>query len=67
MIRLSLLAGLLAVCIILPGCVNVRTPDVRINAGAPREPIDPNRIPPTQTHEEARAELVKAYDEIRHL
>jgi hypothetical protein len=31
------------------------------------EPVDTRRIPPTGSHEEARAELSKAYAQIQHL
>ena len=61
---------LLACCFVvssLLGCVNVRTPDVQINTGPPPENVDSSRVPPTATHEEARAELVKAYNHIRYL
>lgn len=62
-----LLACLLLVCWTLTGCLNVRTPDIQINTGPPPEQIDSARVPPTDTHQEARAELVKAYNHIRYL
>lgn len=49
------------------GCVNVRTPDVRVNTGPPPENINSSQTPPTSSHEEARAELEKAYRHIRYL
>ena len=49
------------------GCLNVRTPDVRINAGPRHEPMDARDVPETRSHEEARNELAKAYQEIRFL
>jgi peptidoglycan hydrolase CwlO-like protein len=63
----------IAVVVLLVGvicqsaCVNVRTPDVRINAGPPPEKVDSKRVPATSSHEEARAELEKAYRQIRYL
>ncbi len=62
-----LIACLLLVCWTFTGCLNVRTPDIQINTSAPPEQIDSSRVPPTATHQEARAELVKAYNQIRYL
>jgi hypothetical protein len=62
-----LLACLFLVCSALTGCLNVRAPDVQINMRPPPEQIDSSRVPPTATHQEARAELVKAYKHIRYL
>ena len=65
------LSGILLVVLIgvVPqlACVNVRTPDVRINAGPPPEDINSAQVPVTSTHEEARIELEKAYRQIRYL
>ena len=61
---------LLACCLVvssLLGCVNIRTPDVQVNMGPPPENLDSSQVPQTATHEEARAELVKAYRHIRYL
>lgn len=61
---------LLACCLVvfcLVGCVNVRTPDVQINMRPPPDDLDSSQVPPTATHEEARAELIKAYKHIRYL
>ena len=49
------------------GCVNVRPPDIQIGTGPPPEDVDASRVPPTATHEEARAELEKAYRQLRYL
>ena len=56
-----------AVLGLVAGCLNVRTPDVRINTGPRHEPIDARDVPETRSHEEARHELAKAYQEIRYL
>ena len=49
------------------GCLNVRTPDIQIGSGPPAENVDSGHVPPTATHEEARAELEKAYRQLRYL
>ena len=56
-----------AVLGLVAGCLNVRTPDVRINTGPRHEPMDARDVPETRSHEEARGELAKAYHEIRYL
>jgi len=56
---------LLGLCSV--GCVNARAPDIYINSGPPPEDVDSSQVPETATHEEARAELVKAYNQIRYL
>ncbi len=56
-----------AVLGLVAGCLNVRTPDVRINPGPRPEPIDARDVPETRSHKEARRELAKAYQEIRYL
>ena len=49
------------------GCVSVRAPE-RIDIGSSRpEPVDSRRVPYTATHEEARRELEKAYQNIAYL
>ena len=61
---------LLACCLVvscLVGCVIVRTPVVQINMGPSPEDLDSSQVPPTATHEEARAELIKAYKHVRYL
>ena len=66
--RTAILLGCLSlVCWTLAGCVAVRAPDVTINTGPQPEQIDSSLVPPTDTHQEARAELVKAYNQIRYL
>ena len=50
------------------GCVNVQAPErVELRAGHRPEPVDSSHVPATQSHEECRAELVKAYENIRYL
>jgi hypothetical protein len=60
--------GLLGGCILLAtGCVSVRAPE-RITIGtAPPEPVDSARLPATSSHEECRAELEKAYQNVQYL
>lgn len=50
-------------------CVNARAPEnIYIGGGGPApQDVDSSRVPDTRTHEEARAELVKAYNQIRYL
>ncbi len=48
------------------GCVNVKAPE-RIDLGGRPEPVDSGRVPPTSSHEQARQELVKAYQNIQYL
>ncbi|MHC4234632.1 MAG: hypothetical protein ACYSUQ_05910 [Planctomycetota bacterium] len=52
------------------GCVSARAPEsisVQIGGGPPPEDVDSSRVPQTTTHEEAQAELHKAYQQIRYL
>lgn len=65
---------LLAVCLsaatcMATGCVNARAPENIYIGGSGPQPadVDSSRVPDTQTHEQARAELVKAYRQIRYL
>ncbi len=53
----------------VPGfaCVNARAPDIYVNTGPPPEEVNSAQVPATTTHEQARAELEKAYRQIRHL
>jgi hypothetical protein len=51
----------------LSGCLNVRAPDVQVNMGDSAEPVDSTRVPQTASHEEAQAELDKAYRYIQSL
>ena len=48
-------------------CVSARAPDIYINTGPPPEDVNSAQVPVTSTHEEARAELEKAYGQIRYL
>ena len=57
----SLLLGLV-------GCVSVTAPErITVGGGSRAEPVDSSRVPDTNSHEEARAELGKAYRYIRDL
>jgi len=50
------------------GCVSVQAPErVEVSTGRRVEPVDSSRIPATASHEEARAELRKAYAYIQDL
>jgi len=61
------LSGVIA-CIWACGCVQVRAPErIQIGSDPPPEHIESTRIPPTASHEEARAELRKAYRQIAYL
>jgi len=64
-VLLGLLAGL--VCS-LAGCVSVKAPETVSVGGSSRpEPVDSSRVPATSSHEEARHELAKAYQNIQYL
>jgi predicted RNase H-like nuclease (RuvC/YqgF family) len=50
------------------GCLNVQAPErVYVGGGPQPEKVDSSRVPETRTHEEARAELTKAYRQIQYL
>ena len=63
------LGGVGLVVLVTSGCLSARAPEnIYIGTGGPApQDIDSNRVPPTTTHEQTRAELVKAYDHIRYL
>ena len=49
------------------GCVSVTAPrSVEIGSSRP-EPVDSSRVPATASHEEARRELHKAYQNLQYL
>ncbi len=50
----------------LTGCLNVRTPDVRVNVDG-AEPVDPSRVPRVTSVEQGQAELDRAYAYIQSL
>jgi hypothetical protein len=59
-----------AVACLTVGCVSVRAPEnIDIGSGQRSRPadVDSSRVPPTGSHEEARAELTKAYQQIQYL
>ena len=65
----SLTAGfvaLLAITVLLAGCVSVKAPE-SISVGDHPRRIDSSRVPPTQSHEEARRLLGEAYERNRYL
>lgn len=66
-LRVGLLGSLLvagATC----GCVSVKAPERIVIGGSARpEPVDSSRVPDTATHDEARRELVKAYQNLQYL
>jgi hypothetical protein len=51
------------------GCLKVDAPDeIKVASdNRPPQKLDTSRVPPTDSHEEARAELAKAYEQIRYL
>ncbi|MBN1514542.1 MAG: hypothetical protein JXB13_21175 [Phycisphaerae bacterium] len=50
------------------GCIQAKAPEsIVIGGGAPPERVDSSRTPQTRSHEEARAELEKAYRQIQYL
>ena len=51
------------------GCLDVdaRAPDIYLDGGPPPERVNSSQVPPTSSHEEAQAELQKAYHQIRYL
>lgn len=65
--------ALLTICVcfavaLASGCVNVRAPEnIQIGSGPHPADVDSSRVPKTRTHDQARAELVKAYQQIRYL
>ncbi len=66
-------ASLLTICVcfaaaITTGCLNVRAPEKIEIGNRPRSAnVDSSTIPQTRTHEQAKAELAKAYQQIRYL
>lgn len=65
-LRFSLLV--IAMALVLPACFNVKAPDeINVGGGPRHQPVDASRVPETHSHEEARRELAKAYEEIRYL
>ncbi len=57
---------LFAISVLLVGCVSVKAPESISIGDRPRR-IDSSRVPPTQSHEEARQRLAEAYERNRHL
>ncbi len=50
------------------GCLSVKAPErIDIGGRSRPEPVDSTRIPPTSSHEHARTELAKAYQNIQYL
>lgn len=50
------------------GCVSVKAPErITINRSPRPEPVDSRRVPQTSSHEQARMELNKAYQNIQYL
>lgn len=67
--RRAMLLGLLAglVCSLV-GCVSVKAPErITVGGSSKPAPVDSGRVPDTSSHEEARHELVKAYQNIQYL
>ncbi len=50
------------------GCIQAKAPEsIVIGGGPPPERVDSSRTPQTRSHEEAQAELDKAYRQIQYL
>ncbi|MBP7936558.1 MAG: hypothetical protein KA354_18105 [Phycisphaerae bacterium] len=60
------LAALLATGLWLGGCVSVKAPE-SISIGNHPHRVDSSRVPPTQSHDEARQRLGEAYERNRYL
>lgn len=65
--ELQLAGLLLSTCFLsaLTGCLSIKAPE-RININGRPEPVDTRRVPPTRTHEEARQELARAYQNVEY-
>lgn len=60
--------GLLATLFLVVAVGCFKSPDISVDAsGWGRERPNTTRVPPTTSHDQARAELRKAYGEIEHL
>ena len=57
---------LFAISVLLGGCVSLKAPE-SISVGDHPRRIDSSRVPPTQSHEEARQRLGEAYERNRYL
>ena len=60
------LVFLLALTVLLAGCVSVKAPE-KISIGDRPRRIDSSRVPPTRSHEETRQRLEEAYERNRYL
>lgn len=59
---------LVALCGAAGGCVTVRAPEeIHIGSGPRPAKVDSSQVPATTSHEQARAELINAYQQIRYL
>lgn len=57
-----------AILLLNAGCLSVKAPErIEIGNSSRPEPVDTSRIPPTSSHEQARQELAKAYQNIQYL
>ena len=66
--RMALLGCSGLILLLASGCVSVKAPErIDIRNGSRPEPVDTSRIPPTNSHEHARQELAKAYQNIQYL
>jgi hypothetical protein len=54
--------------LLVAGCFSAKAPEkIYIGTGPQPADIDSSSVPHTETHEQARAELIKAYQQIRYL
>ncbi len=66
MSRRVMLLGVPVVLAGLAGCVHVKAPERIVINGEP-PPVDAQRVPETASHEDCRAELLRAYQNIQYL
>lgn len=66
MYRRMLVGLALGAMVWLSGCVSVQAPR-EVNVGSSRpEPVDSSRVPRTSSHDDCRAELEKAYQNLQY-
>ena len=56
------------ISLLITGCLSIKAPErIEVGNSSRPEPVDSSRIPPTTSHEQARQELAKAYQNIQYL
>lgn len=67
-LRAAVWIGAAALALPAAGCVSVKAPErIEIGNSSRPERVDSSRVPPTSSHEHARQELARAYENIRWL